>query len=110
MSRKMYYYRKMMEYKNAENKLSSKLKNISSSLRECEENLSRFPNVYSNNSDIEGQVIDDFYNKSEKFERELKDILEKVNDSKETVSEKKHLAHERYLYYRELYRIASEHD
>lgn len=100
--RRRYYYKKMMEYKNAENKLSSKLENISSSLRECEESLSRFPNVYSN-SDSEGQVIDDFNNKSEKFGRELKDILEKANNSKETVNEKKDLAHERYLYYRELY-------
>ncbi|MGE5628792.1 MAG: hypothetical protein ACM3X7_11930 [Solirubrobacterales bacterium] len=111
MSAAAYYHRKMMEYLRARNQLDRYKGLIDRDLSRCENYFNGFSPVYDQVYNLQGEVMDNFYHKSESFSKFVNDLFSKIQNDISIISLKKERANELYLHYKALYEaaLAAEH-
>lgn len=103
MSRKSYYKRKMKEYEKARDKLKNYEKTINEYLENCTTQFNNFGSVYEGTYNLQGQVMDNFYGKSEEFSNSVKQLFSKIENDIDIINHEKNKADELYEKYRRLY-------
>ena len=70
--------RKRDEYKKAVNRLTTHKEKLYENIKACENSFDNFKFVYSDSSEISGDVIDNFFNKSEDLDRKVQDYISRL--------------------------------
>lgn len=110
MSKRSYYKRKMKEYKKARDKLGDYEKDISQYLESCTTQFDNFSSVYEGAYNLQGEVMDHFYAKSEDFSDSVKQLFSKIDNDINIIINEKNKADDLYEKYKRLYEDSDEDD
>jgi len=103
MSNKSYYKAKMKEYQKARDKLKSYKEDLDRFMDNCLTHFKDFNTVYDSIYNLQGEVMENFYSKSETFSKEIQQLFSKIENDISIISNEKSKANDLYEKYRELY-------
>lgn len=104
------YRKKMREYYNAEYNIGVFLDKLTSALDECTNEFEDFPRVYKEESDLYGNVMDNFNSRSTTYGLQINAVLQEAAVKKQRIEKNKIRAHERYEHYKRLYENEDDDD